>query len=105
MIDKDLLIKQIKTLGGVEYQNKKIYMLWTNECKDPVKYLISFDSDGFSSTEEILREIKFKTGREIPVLIRKNSIIIGKIRVELKNLDKGINDDFLKKLLKAAEKF
>ncbi len=105
MIDKDLLIKQIKALGGVEYQNKKIYMLWTNECKDPVKYLISFESDGFSSAEEILREIKFRTGREIPVLIGEDNIIIGKIKVELKKLDKELNDDFLKKILKPALKF
>jgi len=105
MIDKDLLIKQVKILGGVEYQNKKIYTLWTKECKDPVKYLIAFEFDGFSSEEKILKEIEFKTGREIPVLISKNSILIGKIRVELKNLDKEIKDDFLKKLLKSAVKF
>ncbi|NAY81996.1 MAG: hypothetical protein GU362_03805 [Thaumarchaeota archaeon] len=103
MIDKDPLIKQVKILGGVEYQNKKIYTLWTKECKDPVKYLIAFESDGFSSEEKIL--IEFKTGREIPVLISKDSILIGKIRVELKNLDKEIKDDFLKKLLKSAVKF
>ncbi|MFP3417376.1 MAG: hypothetical protein RXO71_03690, partial [Nitrososphaeria archaeon] len=80
-------------------------MLWTNECKDPVKYLIAFESDGFSSEEKILKEIKFKTRREIQVLISKDSIIIGKISVELKNLDKEIKDEFLKKLLKSAVKF
>ncbi len=104
MIDKEKLSIAVKKFNGYEDKNHNIFILWTVECKDPVKYVFGFKSDNISSTEELLKLLTIRTKREKAVIIEENGIIINGERIKWTEFESKLNDDFLKKVLKLAEK-
>mgnify|MGYP001626231559 FL=1 len=104
MISRESLEKAVKLLGGSESRTEpKFFIVWTKECKDPVKYLIGMKNDGI--TEEImLRSLPFRTGREVPVIISDDEVYVGGRTYSLSQIENSDLDRFLVTVLKLAEK-
>ncbi|MDP8023625.1 MAG: hypothetical protein ACP5LF_03965 [Nitrososphaeria archaeon] len=104
MIDKDKLASVIKSLGGYEDKKHNIYVVWTVECKDPIKYVFGFRSDAINTADELLKFLPIRTKRERAIIIDDEGVIIDNKKIKWAELNSNLKDEFLKKILILAEK-
>ncbi len=104
MIDKEKLASVIKSLGGYEDKKHNIYIVWTVECKDPIKYVLGFKSEAINTADELLKFLSIRTKREKAIIIDDEGIEIDDKKIKWEEINDNLKDEFLKKILILSEK-